>query len=414
MQLGVVWLTGFNLRVILFAIAPSLPAIRSELGLSFSATGSITSVAVLILGLASIPGALLATRYGARRLVSVCGIGLTMFTFSLTLPPAVFWVFAGTALLTLSISLAQPPLAVLIRRWFPDAIARAGNLYGNGLLMGSVLGGSLSPYLSGAIGWRGTFLVWAAVAGIGVLLWTRFTPRDSTAAPQINLGAIAQRPAGLAGGSAVHIPEPRLLHGRHLAAVRGQGPRYRLPRDDPTLPEPLPHPPALGPRSFPLAVRALDRLLRHRRTPRRGRLVRACAWPDPVRLAVGFHGRARSGRGFRRVRRPAAPAGEQRKRGGRILSRHVHRRLHAGIRRTCFRRRAGRQHRACCDGLLAARGRWDSDGRGGVSGASPFGQVTGRGLVVSSSPRLTCGPAAPSSSSYRSARPPRPRRCGAP
>src|SRR6266849_1521646 len=194
MQLGVVWLTGFNLRVILFAIAPSLPAIRSELGLSFSATGSITSVAVLILGLASIPGALLATRYGARRLVSVCGIGLTMFTFSLTLPPAVFWVFAGTALLTLSISLAQPPLAVLIRRWFPDAIARAGNLYGNGLLMGSVLGGSLSPYLSGAIGWRGTFLVWAAVAGIGVLLWTRFTPRDSTAAPQINLGAIARDP----------------------------------------------------------------------------------------------------------------------------------------------------------------------------------------------------------------------------
>jgi len=193
-QLGLVWLTGFNLRVILFAIPPSLPVIRSELGLSFAATGSITSLAVLMLGVASIPGALLATRYGARRLVSVCALGLAVFTFSLTLPPALFWVFAGTALLTLSISLAQPPLAVLVRRWFPNAIARAGSLYANGLLMGSVLGGSLSPYLSGAIGWRGTFLVWAAVAGSGVLLWTRFTPRDSTAAPQIHLGAIARDP----------------------------------------------------------------------------------------------------------------------------------------------------------------------------------------------------------------------------
>jgi MFS transporter, CP family, cyanate transporter len=193
-QLGLVWLTGFNLRVILFAIPPSLPAIRSELGLSFAATGSITSLAVLMLGVASIPGALLATRYGARRLVSVCALGLAVFTFSLTLPPALFWVFAGTALLTLSISLAQPSLAVLVRRWFPNAIARAGSLYANGLLMGSVLGGSLSPYLSGAIGWRGTFLVWAAVAGTGVLLWTRFTPRDSTAAPQIHLGAIARDP----------------------------------------------------------------------------------------------------------------------------------------------------------------------------------------------------------------------------
>jgi CP family cyanate transporter-like MFS transporter len=193
-QLGLVWLTGFNLRVILFAIPPSLPAIRSELGLTFAATGSITSLAVLMLGIASIPGALLATRYGARRLVSVCGLGLAVFTFSVTLPPALFWVFAGTALLTLSISLAQPPLAVLVRRWFPNAIARAGSLYANGLLMGSVLGGSLSPYLSAAIGWRGTFLVWAAVAGTGVLLWTRFTPRDSTAAPQIHVAAIARDP----------------------------------------------------------------------------------------------------------------------------------------------------------------------------------------------------------------------------
>jgi cyanate permease len=193
-QLGLVWLTAFNLRVILFAIPPSLPAIRSELGLSFSATGSITSLAVLMLGAASIPGALLATRYGARRLVSLCGVGLAVFTVSLTLPPALFWVFAGSALLTLSIALAQPPLAVLIRRWFPDAMARAGSLYGNGLLMGSVFGASLSPYMSAAFGWRGMFLVWAVVAGIGVLLWTRFTPPDSAAAPQINLGAIARDP----------------------------------------------------------------------------------------------------------------------------------------------------------------------------------------------------------------------------
>ena len=118
-SLGLVWLTAFNLRVILFAIPPVLPAIRSDLGLSYSATGTITSLAILVLGAASIPGALLATRYGARRLVAICVAGLGVFTISLTLPPAVFWVFAGSAMLTLSIALAQPPLAVLIRRWFP-------------------------------------------------------------------------------------------------------------------------------------------------------------------------------------------------------------------------------------------------------------------------------------------------------
>src|SRR5438046_1795064 len=146
-SLGLVWLTAFNLRVILFAIPPSLPAIRSDLGLSFSATGSITAVAVLMMGAASIPGALLATRYGARRLVALCCAGLAIFTITITLPPGVFWVFAGSALLTLSIALAQPPLAVLIRRWFPTAITRASNLCGNGLRSRNVLCPTPAPDL---------------------------------------------------------------------------------------------------------------------------------------------------------------------------------------------------------------------------------------------------------------------------
>lgn len=193
-SLGLVWLTAFNLRAILFAIPPTLPAIRSDLGLSYSATGTITSLAILVLGAASIPGALLATRFGARRLVAICVAGLGVFTISLTLPPAVFWVFAGSAMLTLSIALAQPPLAVLIRRWFPDGMARASSLYGNGLLMGNVVGSSLSPYLSRALGWRGMFLLWAGVALVGVVLWVRFTPRDQAAAPPANLRAIARDP----------------------------------------------------------------------------------------------------------------------------------------------------------------------------------------------------------------------------
>ncbi|TME98506.1 MAG: MFS transporter, partial [Chloroflexi bacterium] len=103
--LGLIWLTAFNLRVLLFAIPPTLPAMRADLGLSYLATGSITSVAVLALGIASIPGALLATRFGARRLVTVCAAGLAIFGASIALPPGAFWVFAGSALLTLSIAI---------------------------------------------------------------------------------------------------------------------------------------------------------------------------------------------------------------------------------------------------------------------------------------------------------------------
>ena len=192
--LAVVWLTAFNLRTILFAIPPALPDIRAELGLSFSATGSITSLAVFTMGIASIPGAILATRYGARRLVLACGAGLALFTVTLTLPPGIFWVFAGSSLLTLCIAVAQPPLAVLIRRWFPNAIARSSSIYANGLLMGNVLGASLTPYISHAFGWRGMFLIWAAIAGVGVLLWLLLTPRDRMAAPPIRFRTVLRDP----------------------------------------------------------------------------------------------------------------------------------------------------------------------------------------------------------------------------
>ncbi len=192
--LALIWLTAFNLRVILFAIPPSLPAMRADLGLSYFATGSITSVAVLALGVASIPGALLATRFGARRLVTVCAFGMAVCGIAITLPPGAFWVFAGSALLTWSIAIAQPPLAILIRRWFPTGITRASNVFGNGILMGGVVGSSLSPFILRLIGWRGTFLVWAAVAGIGALLWVRFTPRDRGPAPRVDLRKVLRDP----------------------------------------------------------------------------------------------------------------------------------------------------------------------------------------------------------------------------
>src|SRR5438034_949155 len=55
-------------------------------------------------------------------------------------------------------------------------------------------GDSLSPYISRAIGWRAMFIVWAAVAAVGALLWVRFTPRDRTAAPPAHLAAVLRDP----------------------------------------------------------------------------------------------------------------------------------------------------------------------------------------------------------------------------
>jgi MFS transporter, CP family, cyanate transporter len=192
--LALVWLTAFNLRSVIFGVPPVLPSIRADLGLSFAVAGSITSVFLLMLAAGSIPGALLAGRFPARRIVSVAAVALAVFAVARVLPPGWFWVFAGTALLTIAVAFAQPAMAVLIRRWFPDGITRASNLYSNGLLLGNVGGASLTPFLAQILGWRGSFLVWGGCALAGALLWSRFAPTDAAVPPSIPLAAALRDP----------------------------------------------------------------------------------------------------------------------------------------------------------------------------------------------------------------------------
>src|SRR6266700_7266207 len=128
LTLALVWLTAFDFRVVILGTPPVLPAIRSELHLSLAATGSISSLIVACLGAGALPGALLVNRFGPRTVVAVAAAGLGGGALSRLLPPEAVWLFAGTALLTLSVSAAQPGLTLLLRLWFPDRVQRAATL----------------------------------------------------------------------------------------------------------------------------------------------------------------------------------------------------------------------------------------------------------------------------------------------
>jgi CP family cyanate transporter-like MFS transporter len=138
---------------------------------------------VLCLCLAAVPGALLVNRFDARVVVGGGVLGLAGGAAARALPPPLLALFAGTLLLGVSVAVAQPAAAVIIRSWFPDRVQRASTLYALSLNLGGLAGAAVTGYLLALGGWRGTFVLWAlpalAVAGFWFLAAPRPPARET-------------------------------------------------------------------------------------------------------------------------------------------------------------------------------------------------------------------------------------------
>ena len=178
--LALAWLSAINLRTVLLAIPPVLPNIRQDLGLSYTASTSLTSLPTLLMGLAAVPGAFLIARVSARTTVAV-GLGLLAAGALLrALVPAALPLFALTALLSLGIAVAQTALPVLVRQWFPNQVGIATGVYSNGLIIGEVLAAAFTLAVLNLLGtrdWRVTFLFWGIPIVLMLALWLLFAPR---------------------------------------------------------------------------------------------------------------------------------------------------------------------------------------------------------------------------------------------
>jgi MFS transporter, CP family, cyanate transporter len=167
---------GFQLRAVVLAVPPVLPAIRDDLHLTFTAAGALTALPVLCLGAAAVPGAFLVDRFGARLVVGAGTAGLGVTALLRLAPPEPVALFAFSGLMALSVAVAQPAMTVIVRAWFPGAVQRAGTVFATSLGLGGLGGAVLTVHLASAVGWRGTFVVWSLLALAVGVLWLALAP----------------------------------------------------------------------------------------------------------------------------------------------------------------------------------------------------------------------------------------------
>jgi CP family cyanate transporter-like MFS transporter len=181
-NLALLWLGGFDLRVTLLAVPPLIPAIHRDLGLDEKGVSILTGLPVLLLAAAAIPGSLLIARAGPRRALVAGLLAIALGGALRGAGTSLAVLFAMTLVMGAGVAVSQPVFPTLTREWFPTRIALATAVYSNGLLFGEMVPASLTgPLVAPALGgsWQWTLVIWAVPALVTAGLLRALTPHIS-------------------------------------------------------------------------------------------------------------------------------------------------------------------------------------------------------------------------------------------
>jgi CP family cyanate transporter-like MFS transporter len=177
-------LLGINLRSVILAVPPILPLLQHDLGLSYTETGLLTALPILMFGAAAWLSGLLVGRIGGRTAVTIGLILLAVGALLRVVLPAIFFLYLFTIILSLGIALAQTSAPVLARAWFPNQIGFVTALFTDGLIIGEAIGAGITvPIMVNFLGvdaWRATFLLWGVPVVAMLVLWFWLAPREPT------------------------------------------------------------------------------------------------------------------------------------------------------------------------------------------------------------------------------------------
>mgnify|MGYP006424512663 FL=1 len=165
------WLTGLYLRLTVLVAPPLAPHIARDLDLGQAATGALTTLPILMLAVAGLAASWLISRIGARRTL-ITGLLLVVVSSSARGLGDAPMLFIATAVMGIAIAGIQPALPTLLTEWWPSRIAMGTAIYMNGMLIGEVVGSTLTlpvmlPLANGD--WRLALVYWSLPALIPAL-----------------------------------------------------------------------------------------------------------------------------------------------------------------------------------------------------------------------------------------------------
>lgn len=163
---------AFVLRGPLTGVGPLLQNIQTQLLISSTLAGMLTTVPLLTFGLFSIFIPRLAARLGSEQMVF---FALWILTLGLVLRcgSGLFLLLTGTALLSCAIAVGNVLIPSMVKQYFPFKMGLVTALYALVMNMGGAAGSALSAPLahSNLWGWRGALVIWVLPALVAMVIW---------------------------------------------------------------------------------------------------------------------------------------------------------------------------------------------------------------------------------------------------
>jgi CP family cyanate transporter-like MFS transporter len=165
------FIASLALRPQLLAVGPLLPLIRSDLGLSASLAGLLTSIPVLCMGIFAPVGPRVAARLGPRTAFAIC-LGLIVgFGLLRTAVPHYPLVLMATLGIGVAIGIGGAVPSMVVSQRVATRPALGTGAYAGGIVAGSSLGAGLAVPLAVNGDWRMSLLIISLASFASIAAW---------------------------------------------------------------------------------------------------------------------------------------------------------------------------------------------------------------------------------------------------
>ncbi|MDO5638785.1 MAG: MFS transporter [Neisseria sp.] len=185
-----VMLLAANLRAPIIAVGPLAGLIQQDLRISSTVMGMIAALPVLTFALCSPFAARLGRRFGMEEVLigalAVLAGGILLRTAGASL----WWMLAGTVMLSAGIAMGNVLLSGIIKRSLPDKVGRVTTLYSLAMGVSAGVAGAAALPLAEVSNWQTALNVWLLPVSAALAVWLYMRRRNGHITTPAAAGAV--------------------------------------------------------------------------------------------------------------------------------------------------------------------------------------------------------------------------------